>query len=164
MDTVLYPVGAALTKQLHRNSNKMWAAMCIHGEWLGASTTNAVAYIQAAHIDQIDNWEVVSWPIRLFFWGVFFLRRLGRSPSIKMKGKRTTTVRPSHWHYNKLVWMATRPVEKEDRGEPGHALSKHWHAEVTTERFFSPWWPPVWCEDVQRAQHYINLLFTSLWS
>lgn len=59
MDTVLHPAWAAITKQLDHKSNKMWAAMCIHGEWLGASATNAVAWIQAAHIDQIDNWEAV---------------------------------------------------------------------------------------------------------
>ena len=53
----LNSVWAAITTQLHHNSNKMWALMGIHSERLRASMTNAVAWIQAAHIDQIDNWE-----------------------------------------------------------------------------------------------------------
>lgn len=149
MDTVLYQVWAAITKQLHHNSNKMWAVMCIHGEWLGASTTNAVAWIQAAHINQIDNWEAISWPVTLGF----FLRRLGRSPSIKMKGKKTTTVQPWKWLCNKLPRVATRTEaeeeEEEDRG--GHVLNKQWHTEVTVKQFFSTWWPPVCCEDEQSS-------------
>lgn len=55
MDTLLKQVLAAKTKQLCHKSNKKWTEMCIHGEWLGASTTNAVAWIQAAHINHADD-------------------------------------------------------------------------------------------------------------
>lgn len=113
----------------------MWAAMRIHGEWLRVSTTKAVAWIQAAHINQTDNWEAMFWPATL----AVFLRWLGRRPSIKMKGKGTTTVQPCQWLCSKLAQMATRPweeeeevVEEEGDGR-GHVPNKQWHPEVTVE-------------------------------
>lgn len=160
MDTVLYPVWAAITKQLDHNSNKMWAAMCIHGERLGASTTNAVAWIQAAHIDQIDNWEAVSWPIRLGF----FLWRRGRRPSIKMKGRRTTSALPYQWHCNRLVWVAAtgRGGGCGGHWEVGHVQNKQGHTEVTVKQFFSPWCPPVCMRAWEHGTTFVRLLLTSL--
>lgn len=37
--------------------------------------------------------------------------------------------------------------------EAGHVLNKQWHAEVTVKRFFSPWWSPVLCVDMLKAEH-----------